>query len=259
MQTQSGRSPIRCECASVAGVAARVAPPAAVSLRADMTRRWSSGDVVVLRYLGRIRAGMPAIVVEDSSKRVIVYVPDGVQWFGAPAPAAGRTERVRAIARAETAVTGHLIPWYNHMLRVLLPGQPFSVWLFWSPAWEFKSYYVNLEAPFARSAVGFDSSDHTLDVCVRAESHVVLQESGRTGRSRRGGPGGCKGGRPGAARRGAGGRADRGLAAAVRFRTRGVAARSVLARAGAATGVGCARFGDRALAADIVRGRQPLR
>ena len=134
-----------------------------------MTRRWNSGDVVVLRYLGRIRVGKPAIVVEDSSERVMVYVPDSVLWFGAPAPAAGRTERVRATARAETAVTGHLIPWRNHMLRVLLPGQPFSVWLFWSPEWEFKSYYVNLEAPFARAAVGFDSSDHTLDVCVRAD------------------------------------------------------------------------------------------
>ena len=61
-----------------------------------MTRRWNSGDVVVLRYLGRIRAGKPAIVVEDSSERVLVYVPHGVRWFGAPAPAAGRTERVRA-------------------------------------------------------------------------------------------------------------------------------------------------------------------
>ena len=134
-----------------------------------MTSRWSRGDVVVLRYLGRIRVGTPAIVVEDGRERVLVYVPHGVRWFGAPAPAAGRTERVRAIARGETAVTGRLIPWRNHNLRVLLPGLPFAVWLLWSPAWEFKSYYVNLEAPFARSAVGFDSSDHTLDVCVRAD------------------------------------------------------------------------------------------
>jgi predicted RNA-binding protein associated with RNAse of E/G family len=135
----------------------------------DMTKRWSSGGVVVLRHMGRIRAGTPAIVVEDGRERVMAYVPHGVRWFGAPAPAAGRIERVRAIARGETAVTGHLIPWRNHMLRVLLPDRPFSVWLLWSPEWEFKSYYVNLEAPFARSAVGFDSSDHTLDVCVRAD------------------------------------------------------------------------------------------
>ena len=134
-----------------------------------MTRRWGRGDVVVLRYLGRIRAGMPAIMVEDGRERVIVYVPHGARWFGAPEPAAGRSERVRAIARGETTVTGRLASWYNHLLRVLLPGRPFSVWLLWSAEWEFICYYVNLETPFARFAVGFDSSDHTLDVCVRAD------------------------------------------------------------------------------------------
>ena len=134
-----------------------------------MTIRRSVGDIVVLRYLGRIRAGMPAIMVEDGRERVLVYLPHGTLWFGAPEPAAGRTKRVRAIARGETIVTGRLVPWRNHLLRVLLPGQPFSVWLLWSPEWEFISYYVNLETPFARSAVGFDSSDHTLDLCVRAD------------------------------------------------------------------------------------------
>ena len=125
--------------------------------------------MVVLRNLGRIRAGMPAIVVEDGRERVLVYVPHGARWFGAPAPAGGRSKRVRAIARGETTVTGRLVSWRNHLLRVLLPGRPFSVWLLWSPEWEFISYYVNLETPFARSAVGFDSSDHTLDVCVRSD------------------------------------------------------------------------------------------
>jgi len=96
----------------------------------------------VLRYLGRIRAGTPA---------------------------AGRSERVRAIARGETVVTGRHISWRNHNLRVLVPGRPYSIWLLWTPAWEFKYYYVNLEAPYARSAVGFDSRDHVLDVCVRAD------------------------------------------------------------------------------------------
>ena len=34
------------------------------------------------------------------------------------------------------AVTGDLIAGRNHLLRVLLPGRPFSVWLFWTPAGE---------------------------------------------------------------------------------------------------------------------------
>ena len=36
-------------------------------------------------------------------------------------------------------------------------------------AWDYKYYYGHLGAPFARSAVGFDSRDHVLDVCVRAD------------------------------------------------------------------------------------------
>ena len=66
-------------------------------------------------------------------------------------------------------MSGRLIQWRNHVLRVLLPGRPFSVWVCWSPGWEFSFYFVNLEAPLARSAVGFDSRDHVLDICVRAD------------------------------------------------------------------------------------------
>ncbi len=51
--------------------------------------RWSVGDVVVLRYLGRIRAGMPAIMVDDGRKRVLVYPPHGTLWFGAPETGGG--------------------------------------------------------------------------------------------------------------------------------------------------------------------------
>ena len=63
------------------------------------------------------------------------------------------------IARGDLKLRGGLIPWHNHVLHVLLPDRPFSVWLFWSPEWEFISYYVNLETPFARSVAGFDSCD----------------------------------------------------------------------------------------------------
>jgi predicted RNA-binding protein associated with RNAse of E/G family len=119
--------------------------------------------------MGLMRAGTPAIVVEDNDERVLVYVPDGVRRFGSGAAQTGRSERARAIARGEMVVTGRHISWHNHNLRVLLPGRPYSIWLLWSPAWQFISYYVNLEAPFARSAVGFDSRDHVLDVSVRAD------------------------------------------------------------------------------------------
>ena len=137
-----------------------------------MTRRWSRGDCVVLRAVGPLMVGKPAVVVEDCPDRVMLYVPNGTRWFAPtahnPAPE-GRIGLIRAFARGDLELKGGLIPWHNHVLHVLLPGRPFSVWLFWSPEWKFDSYYVNLEMPFARSAAGFDSCDHVLDICVRPD------------------------------------------------------------------------------------------
>ena len=137
-----------------------------------MTGRWSAGDCAVLRAVGPLLVGKPAVVVEDCANRVMLYVPDGTRWFAPTGPASppeGRIGLIRGFARGDLKLTGRLIPWRNHVLHVLLPGLPFSVWLFWTPAWEFLSYYVNLETPFTRSTVGFDSCDHVLDVCVRPD------------------------------------------------------------------------------------------
>jgi predicted RNA-binding protein associated with RNAse of E/G family len=58
------------------------------------------------------------------------------------------------------------------MLRLLFPGRRHSVWLFWKSGDEgtrFSRYFVNLEEPFRRTAIGFDTQDHTLDVIVNPD------------------------------------------------------------------------------------------
>ena len=35
------------------------------------------------------------------------------------------------------------------VLKLARPGEPWSVWLFWEPGWQFKNWYVNLEEPLA--------------------------------------------------------------------------------------------------------------
>ena len=124
---------------------------------------------MVLRAVGPLIVGKPAVVVEDGPRRVMLYVPHGVRWFAPIAPTGDRVAMTRAFARGELKWTGRLIPWRNHVLHVLLPGRRYSVWLFWSADWEFLSYYVNLETPFTRSPVGFDTCDHVLDICVRPD------------------------------------------------------------------------------------------
>ena len=42
-----------------------------------MAERWSPGDCVVLRAVGPLTVGKPAVVVEDSTERVMLYVAHG--------------------------------------------------------------------------------------------------------------------------------------------------------------------------------------
>jgi Protein of unknown function (DUF402) len=52
------------------------------------------------------------------------------------------------------------------VLIVGRPGRAHAIWLFWESE-RFAGWYVNLEAPWRPSRLGFDTEDHTLDVWVR--------------------------------------------------------------------------------------------
>ncbi len=48
--------------------------------------------------------------------------------------------------------------WRRDMLRLMFPGEAHSVWCFWEgDDRHFTSYYVNLEEPFRRTAIGVDN------------------------------------------------------------------------------------------------------
>ena len=133
----------------------------------DGTRRFEYGENVVLRYITRFdsRAGMswPYRVVEDQDDLVALYIPKGAQyarWGRPPAPGAPRGPL-------------ELDGWRRDVLRLMFPGKGHSIWLFWERDddgnREFTSYYVNMEEPFRRTPIGFDTNDHTLDIVVRPD------------------------------------------------------------------------------------------
>lgn len=119
--------------------------------------RWQPGDEVVLRYITRLDAapGMtwPARVVRDDDL-LALYVPRGttaMAWHQPPGEPRRLVER----------------EWRRDMLRLMFPGEAHSVWCFWEgDERRFTSYYVNLEEPFRRTAIGFDTNDHALDIVV---------------------------------------------------------------------------------------------
>lgn len=104
---------------------------------------------------------------------VVVDDPDLIALFIAPGwPTMRRTGVRGAGPRGRMLVKpdgGHaLSPWVeNEALMLYRPGEAHSVSLYWSAADHvFREWYVNLEEPWQRTPIGFDSRDNLLDIVV---------------------------------------------------------------------------------------------
>jgi hypothetical protein len=130
-------------------------------------RRWSRGDTVALReiWLGRIWFARPAIVVEDLPEMTTFHVPSGIR-FMQPVDDEGTYLKVYADAWDLAAA-----PWGSpdFALSFAFPQTPYGVILGYEPPGELRDYYVNLQTPLRRTAIGFDYTDHLLDVVIPAD------------------------------------------------------------------------------------------
>jgi hypothetical protein len=103
----------------------------------------------------------PCSVVRDDAELVALYIPRGATfktWAVAPAPP--NWQPVRQLTDAL---------WRRDTLRLMYPGAHHSVWVSWASEGSerrFHGYYINMEEPFRRTEIGFDTNDHTLDVVV---------------------------------------------------------------------------------------------
>src|SRR5690606_41243848 len=88
----------------------------------------------------------------------------------APAAAAGRVPRS---IRAEVGLAP--ARWRDRAaLHVVPAGAGFSVMLRWGRSFDaFRGWYVNVQEPLRRTAVGFDSMDQTLDVVIGPDRRRV--------------------------------------------------------------------------------------
>ena len=121
---------------------------------------WRLGDVVLRRevWRGRPWMGTSVIVVADQPDLFATYLPEGAEFAFAeghalgPHPWAGRPA------------------WQGHgVLMLQRPGESYAVWHFWDGAErEFAGWYVNLQEPFRRTPVGYDTQDLELDVWIPA-------------------------------------------------------------------------------------------
>jgi len=122
---------------------------------------WQPGDAIVRRdvWRGEPKVGWGGIVVADTDELLVLYMPErspfafAPEFFGGPHP---------------WAVNDH---WQGHgVLQLQRPGEMHAVWAFWhGHERAFRTWYVNIQEPFRRTPLGFDTQDLELDVVVGAD------------------------------------------------------------------------------------------
>ena len=117
---------------------------------------WEYGDVVVTRDVidGKPWVAVPQYVVDDTADLLVTYLPEGAPVRLPPRlrpPVVPAARRGRAAGRSSCADPAT-------RTRCCTSGA--------APAASSSAWYVNLEAPFRRTPIGFDYSDEELDIVV---------------------------------------------------------------------------------------------
>ena len=132
----------------------------------DTTPHFQKGQTVVLRELWRDRiweAG-PEIVVRDTSDMLALYRPSTGVMIKQAVSADGSPAGIEQMLSLQWTLSDEKCFGLDR-LRLTIPGEPYSVLLFWEPEErQFRSWYINLEEPLWRTELGFDFIDMILDI-----------------------------------------------------------------------------------------------
>jgi len=114
---------------------------------------------------------MPMWVVEDSDQILALFLPTGAPLGFAP----GRWP-----------ITGERHPWDigdrpvwkgHGVLHLHRPDDPYSVIVFWAePDRRFSHWYINMQAPYQRTASGIETLDHVLDIIVQPDGSWAYKD-----------------------------------------------------------------------------------
>ena len=122
----------------------------------------TAGDQIVLRHVwqGIVRAAVPVTVVQDTPELIATYLRVGTRYM-------------RRVGPLWCPKDWHLLDkiWDSHnVLSLVTPGAAHSVYAMWGEGHSpFKWWYINLQEPYRRTSIGFDTMDQVLDIVVSAD------------------------------------------------------------------------------------------
>ena len=132
---------------------------------------WCRGDAVVQQelWLGRLLAARPVTVAEDCGELLALYSHPRTPYRSAAIRsrhALPLAERVEQMSRPPPGRLRHELSPDAHVLTLNPSGAAHSFWLFWNADWTLRRWYVNLQAPLRRTALGIAVVDRVLDLKV---------------------------------------------------------------------------------------------
>jgi hypothetical protein len=118
---------------------------------------------------GRAWLEAAILVVEDTPELLASYIPEGAPFHFPDGdwPTADGRHPWRGKER-----------WHGHgVLMLQRPGDHHAIWVFWSgPKRRFNGWYVNLQEPFRRTELGYDTQDLELDIWLPREGGWKLKD-----------------------------------------------------------------------------------
>ena len=132
---------------------------------------FAEGDQVLLRFVRNHPADViaPVTVVKDSPDEIALYLQVGTP-LKVQASAIGErlTRDIPFVERDRMVASLADRQWTdNAVLMLHQPGRFSTVWLMWRAVdWSFLRWYINLQAPLARTDLGFETADYMLDIDV---------------------------------------------------------------------------------------------
>ncbi len=132
---------------------------------------WQEGEAIVRRQIvhGRPWLGWMVNVVIDDGDQLVTYSPEGSPFH---------------FPDGDWPTPDGRHPWHSFAgwqghgaLMVQRATDPYAVWHFWDgPDRSFRGWYINFEAPFERTAIGFDTQDLELDIWVSPEGEWQFKD-----------------------------------------------------------------------------------
>jgi hypothetical protein len=133
------------------------------------------GDVALVQevWRGRVWAARPLRVVQDEGDFVALWFPKGTRW---KAPTTNperpwledRGSRLAECVAMEDWVFRDAV--YDvDSLWLMRAGDWHAVWVSWLPDGTHWGWYVNLQEPFRRTELGFETMDRVLDLIIEPD------------------------------------------------------------------------------------------